>query len=63
MSEERTCETCRYFHVHFIPWSGTNFHPVASGHCGKPRIRLRFAHAGACPRYEARDPIPASYLL
>lgn len=51
--EEKTCETCRRFHRHYVKWEKETYHPLAMGHCGTPRVRNRKAGAPACPHWEA----------
>lgn len=51
--EEKTCETCRHFYRHYAKGKNETYHPLALGHCAKPRLRNRMAEAPACPRWEA----------
>ncbi|WP_298034383.1 hypothetical protein [uncultured Dysosmobacter sp.] len=50
---EKTCETCAHFYRHYVKF-GYRYGPVAAGHCGTPRRKLRWKDTPACPRYKER---------
>lgn len=49
--QEKTCETCKHFHRHYVRRSGKQFMPLDCGHCSDPRCRDKRVETPACRRY------------
>lgn len=46
--EEKRCETCKHFRLHYIKYGNRQYHPLHYGHCTKPRLKKRFAQDKGC---------------
>ena len=52
--EQKTCETCRHFRMHYVRQNKTWYMPMHEGHCVHPRLKDREANTPACRHYSAR---------
>lgn len=51
---EKTCETCRHFHRHYVRAAANRYTPLSHGHCGNPWCRHKELSTPACHRYRAK---------
>lgn len=50
-SSLRICETCKYFHQHYVKYPNGRYVECGSGHCVYPRCKLRYTETPACKHY------------
>lgn len=55
MEEEKTCESCRYFHRHYVKRGRNWYIELRQGHCSNPRARDKHVDTPACQRYAKKQ--------
>ncbi len=52
--ENQTCQTCKYYHQHYVKYGKNHYLPVDEGHCAHPRLKFRKPETPACQKFSAQ---------
>ncbi len=52
--KNQTCQTCKYYHQHYVKHGKNDFIPTDEGHCAHPRLKFRKPEAPACEKFSVQ---------
>lgn len=53
--EQKMCENCRNFRLHYIRYTRGNYAALNYGHCVKPRLKKRYCSDKVCAWWQEKN--------